>query len=66
MGSDAAPDDVSLSRMDLISVFKGCATIRRPTHLPDAGMPLHPLDPETRVEALLGSLQVGDELPKRS
>jgi hypothetical protein len=51
--------------MDLIAVFEGRTTVRRPTHLPDAGMTLHPLDPKARVEPLLRLLQVSDELLER-
>jgi hypothetical protein len=52
--------------MHLIAVFKGRAAIRRPTHLPDAGVTLHPLDTEARMKALLGLFHVSDELLERT
>jgi hypothetical protein len=66
MGADASPDDVRLAGVDFIAVLEGRAAVIGPAHLPDAGMPLHSLDPETRMEALLRGLQVGDELPECS
>jgi hypothetical protein len=66
VGADPSPDDVGLTSMDLIAVFKGRSAVRRPTHLPDPRMPLHPLDAEARTKALLGLLQIRDELPEGS
>jgi hypothetical protein len=66
VGADAPPDDVRLTDMDLIAVFKGRSAVRRPTHLPDPRMSLHPLDAEARMKALLGLLQISDELPEGS
>jgi hypothetical protein len=66
VGSDSPPDDVRLAYMDLIAILKGRTAIRCPTHLPDAGVTLHALDSEARVEALLGLFQIGDELLESS
>jgi hypothetical protein len=62
VGADPPPDDVRLSGVDLIAIFKGRPAIRRPTHLPDARVTLHALDSEARVKALLGPSQISDEL----
>jgi hypothetical protein len=66
VSADAPPDDVGLTGADLIAVFKGRSAVRRPTHLPDPRMPLHPLDAEARMKALLRLLQISDELPEGS
>ncbi len=42
--SNASPDHVGLSRMDLWSVLEGCATVRCPGHLEDARDPTYTLN----------------------
>jgi hypothetical protein len=51
MRADAAPDDVHLAGLNLVSVFEGRAAIRRPAHLPYAGVSLNPLDAQPWMEA---------------
>jgi hypothetical protein len=49
MGADSTPDDVRLAGLDLVSVLEGCAAIRRPSHLPHAGV-LDTLDAQARIK----------------
>jgi hypothetical protein len=65
VGADASPDDVRLARSNLYAVFEGRTAVRCPGHLPHATMALHPLDAQTRMEALAPIGDVSDELHKR-
>lgn len=65
MGADSAPDDVRLAGVNLIAVLEGGAAVRRPSHLPNAGVPLDALDPKARVKALAALGKIGDELLDR-
>jgi hypothetical protein len=62
MGADAAPDDVCLAGLSLAAVLEGRAAVRRPSHLPYAGMSLHTLDAQPWMKALTTARKVGDEL----
>jgi hypothetical protein len=50
---------VRVTGTDLISVVEGRSSVLSPGHLPDAGVPLHPLDSQPRME--LAFLQAGHE-----
>lgn len=65
MRAGAAPDDVRLAWLNLVSVLEGRAAIRCPSHLPDAGVSLHPLDAQPWMEVLTTARKVGDELSYR-
>jgi hypothetical protein len=65
MGADAAPNDVRLTWLKLVSVLECRSTIRRPSHLPYAGVPLPPLDAQSRMEAVTTARKVGNELRYR-
>ncbi len=65
MCADAAPDDVRLAGLNLVSVLEGCAAIRRPSHLPHTWVSLHPLDAQPWMEILATARNVGDELSYR-
>jgi hypothetical protein len=62
MRADATPADVRLAGLDLLAALEGRTAIRRPAHLPYAGMSLHPLDAQSWMEALTTARKVGDEL----
>lgn len=59
---DPAPDDVRMTRMNLVSILEGGTAVVSPRHLPHAGMALDPLDAKARMEALAATREVGDEL----
>jgi hypothetical protein len=65
VGAYPPPDDVRLARTNLIAVFESGATIRRPTHLPDAGVALDPLDSQPRMKALPAIGEISDEACNR-
>jgi hypothetical protein len=62
---DAPPDDVCLARVHLCAVLEGRSAIRSPSHLPHPKMALHPLDAQTRREALTSVGDISYELHKR-
>jgi hypothetical protein len=43
---------VRLAGLNLLAVLEGRAPVRRPAHLPYAGVSLHPLDAQSWMEAL--------------
>jgi hypothetical protein len=47
----APPDDVCLAISNLCAVLEGRTAVRRPDHLPNAGMALHPLDADGEAVA---------------
>ena len=61
MSADPAPDDVRLARVNLVAVLERGPPVRRPAHLPDARVSLHPLDAEAGMETLPAFRQIGDE-----
>jgi len=57
--ANPAPDDVWLTRMNLLAVLEGGAAVVCPRHFPHAGMALDPLDAEAGMEALAATGEVG-------
>lgn len=53
-------------RANLRAVLEGRTAIRRPSHLPHPRMALHPLDAQTRMEALAPVGDINDELTSAS
>ncbi len=51
-----------LTGVDFLTVLKGRAAVVGPSHLPDARVPLHSLDPEAGMETLTALGKVSDEL----